>query len=141
MMLRRTLVGLLTVVTLGGCGGGSSQPANPTQVVQQRLQGNWQLVVFQPSLEMEAPLKGLLEAQLKALTISFNAGEYTATGPGVETGGRYEITNASGDSLTGRIYDRAGAGYGISGQFVGNQLRFTSTDTPWAGTGVLERAP
>jgi hypothetical protein len=103
------------------------------------LQGNWQLLGFQPSLEMEAPLKSLLDAQLKTLTISFNNGEFTAAGPGVDTGGRYEITTVSGDSLTGRVYDRAGAGYGISGQFVGDQFRFNSTDTPWAGSGVLER--
>jgi hypothetical protein len=106
-------------------------------VANQRLQGSWQLLGFQPSLELEAPLKGLLDAQLKTLTSNFNAGEFT--GPGVDTGGRYEISTASGDSLTGRVYDRAGAGYGISGQFVGNQFRFTSTDTPWAGSGVLER--
>ena len=35
---------------------------------------------------------------------------------------------------------RAGAGYGITGQFIGTQFRFTSTDSPWAGSGVLERA-
>jgi hypothetical protein len=42
--------------------------------------------------------------------------------------------------LSARLFDRAGAGYGISGQFVGSQLRFTSQDSPWAGQGVLERA-
>jgi hypothetical protein len=126
---------------LVGCGGGqSSQPANPSAAANQRLQGVWHLVGFAPSLELEAPLKSLLDAQLQTLNISFSAGEFTATGPGVDTGGRYEITDASGDSLTGRVYDRAGAGYGISGQFIGTQFRFTSTDSPWAGSGVLERA-
>ena len=77
---------------------------------------------------------------MKQLTISFSAGEFSASGPGVNTSGRYEISGAQGDSFNGRIYDRAGAGYGISGQFVGSELRFTSTDSPWAGFGVLARA-
>jgi len=139
---RRTL-GLVVASAwlVAACGGGSSSApaASPSAAAMQRLQGTWQLQGFQPSLELEAPLKGLLDAQLKALSITFNNGEFTATGPGVDTGGRYEVTTASGDAMTGRVYDRAGAGYGISGQFVGNQFRFTSTDTPWAGSGVLER--
>jgi hypothetical protein len=128
-------------LALAGCGSGqASQPVNPSAAASQRLQGAWHLVGFAPSLELEAPLKSLLDAQLQTLNITFTGGEFTATGPGVDTGGRYEITDASGDSLTGRVYDRAGAGYGITGQFVGTQFRFTSTDSPWAGSGVLERA-
>jgi len=127
---------------LASCGGGgqAAHPADPTAAASQRLQGNWQLVAFAPSLELEAPLKSLLDAQLQTLTISFGNGQFSATGPGVDTGGRYEILSATGDSLTGRVYDRAGAGYGISGQFIGTQLRFTSTDSPWGGNGILERA-
>jgi hypothetical protein len=121
-------------------GGGQSKPANSAAAASQRLQGDWHLLGFAPTLELEPALKALLDAQLQTLSISFNNGQFTATGPGVDTGGRYEITDASGDSLTGRIYDRSGAGYGISGVFVGTQFRFTSTDSPWAGNGVLERA-
>jgi hypothetical protein len=138
---RRTSYLLLFALGLAGCGGGqSSPPTDPSAAASQRLQGQWQLVGFAPSLELEPPLKSLLDAQLQTLNISFINGQFTATGPGVDTGGRYEITSASGDSLTGRVYDRAGAGYGISGQFVGSQFRFTSTDSPWGGSGVLERA-
>ena len=142
MTLARRSFGLTLVASLAlGCGGHASGPAaSPSAAANQRLQGNWRLLGFQPSLELEAPLKGLLDAQLKTLTISFANGEFTAAGPGVDTGGRYEITDAAENSLTGRVYDRAGAAYGISGDFVGLQFRFTSTDTPWAGTGVLERA-
>lgn len=132
---------LVTALCLAGCGGGQgSQPTDPSAAASQRLQGDWHLVGFAPSLELEAPLKSLLDAQLQTLNISFANGQFTATGPGVDTGGRYEITNASGDSLSGRVYDRAGAGYGITGTFVAEQFRFTSTDSPWAGSGVLERA-
>lgn len=123
------------------CGGGtSSQAQSPTSAAQQRLQGDWQLLTFAPTLQLEMPLQSLLDAQLRALTITFGAGTFTAAGPGVDTVGRYEITSAAGDSLSGRLYDRAGAGYGITGQFVGTQLHFTSTDSPWAGRGVLEKA-
>ena len=95
------------------CGGSQSSAAqSPTAAASQRLQGNWRLLTFQPNLAFEEPLKGLLDAQLKTLAISFTGGEFTATGPSVNTGGRYEITGAEGDSLAGRVYDRAGAGYG-----------------------------
>ena len=138
--LKQSASVLVAALALVGCGGSqSSQPADPTAAASQRLQGDWHLVGFAPSLELEPPLKSLLDAQLQTLNISFASGQFTATGPGVDTGGRYEITSASGDSLGGRVYDRAGAGYGITGQFVANQFRFNSTDSPWAGSGVLER--
>ena len=139
-MLSRKRALLLLGLSLLACGGGQSAPADPAVAASQRLGGNWRLVSFQPSLAIEEPLKGLLDAQMKQLTISFSGGEFSASGPGVNTGGRYEITGAQGDSFNGRIYDRAGAGYGISGQFVGSELRFTSTDSPWSGFGVLVRA-
>jgi hypothetical protein len=135
------VLGLALVASLSVACGGGGAAANPSQAANQRLQGNWHLLSFRPNLALEAPLQGLLDAQLKTLTITFTAGQFTASGPGVDSAGRYEITDASGDSLTGRIYDRAGAGYGITGQFVGTQFQFTSTDPPWAGMGALERAP
>ncbi len=139
---RRLVVASLLASLAAGCGGSSgSQVDNPTSAANQRLQGSWQLLGFRPNLAMEAPLQSLLDAQLKTLNITFTSGEFTANGPGVDTSGRYEITSASGDSLAGRVYDRAGAGYGITGQFVGTQFQFTSTDTPWAGSGVLQRNP
>lgn len=127
----------------GSACGGDQRPAADSSAGQtkQRLLGKWQLLSFAPSLALEEPLKGLLDAQLKMLTISFEKEEFTAAGPGVDGGGRYEITSAEGDSLTGKVYDRAGAGYTISGQFVGQQFRFVSLDPPWTGNGVLERAP
>ena len=131
---------LAAALCLAGCGGQGSQPTDPSAAASQRLQGDWHLVGFAPTLQLEAPLKSLLDAQLQTLNINFANGQFTASGPGLDTGGRYEITSASGDSLSGRVYDRAGAGYGITGTFVADQFRFTSTDSPWAGSGVLERA-
>lgn len=140
--LNRSAWAMAVACGLFSCGGSgqASQPADPTAVASQRLQGNWQLVGFAPSLELEPPLKSLMDAQMQTLSISFQNGQFTASGPGVDTGGRYEILSGTADALTGRVYDRAGAGYGISGQFIGTQFRFTSTDSPWSGSGVLERA-
>lgn len=140
-MKTHAVLGLALAASLVlGCGGGA-QAVDPSQAANQRLQGSWRLMSFRPNLALEAPLQGLLDAQFANLTITFSSGQFTAAGPGVDTSGRYEITEASGDSLTGRVYDRAGAGYGITAHFVGVQLQFTSTDVPWAGAGVLERAP
>lgn len=140
-MLRRHVTSLvITGLCLVACGGSDRTPVDATAEAGQRLQGNWRLLSFQPSLSLEEPIKGLVDAQLKSLTISFSNGEFTANGPGLDTSGRYQIEGAQGDSLNARLFDRAGAGYGISGQFVGSQLRFTSQDSPWAGQGVLERA-
>jgi hypothetical protein len=131
---------LLTGLCCASCGGSERSPVDATAEASQRLQGNWRLLSFKPSLALEEPIKGLLDAQMSALTLAFSNGEFTATGPGVNTSGRYQIDSAKGDLLSGRVFDRAGAGYGISGEFVGSQFRFTSQDSPWSGQGVLERA-
>jgi hypothetical protein len=137
---RRSFVWLAAPLALAACGGAGAPASTPAAAAMQRLQGDWQLIEFHPSLALEAPLQGLLDAQLKSLTITFQSGEFKASGPGVDAGGRYEITSATGDSLTGRIYDRAGAGYGITGQFFGPQFNFNCGDAPWTGSGVLTRA-
>jgi hypothetical protein len=137
---QRAPVVLVILVCLSACGGQSNQAADPSAAASQRLQGDWQLIGFAPSLQLEPPLQSFLDAQLQSLSINFANGQFTAVGPGVDTSGRYEVTSASGDSLSGRVYDRAGAGYGITGQFVADQFRFTSTDSPWTGSGVLARA-
>jgi hypothetical protein len=132
---------LMFAVGLAPACGGADQPAqSATASAQQRLQGEWRLLSFRPNLALEEPLKGLLDAQLSTLSISFANGEFVARGPSVDTSGRIDVTSASGDSLTGRIYDRAGAGYNVSGTFVGTQFQFISEDPPWAGRGVIERA-
>lgn len=140
MFASRHAVALVALAaSISACGGKTSEPVNASVAAGQRLQGDWRLLSFQPALALETPLQGLLDAQQKTLVVRFSSGEFTATGAGVNTSGRYEITSASGDMLTGRIFDRSGAGYGISGQFVATQFRFVSNDSPWAGTGVLER--
>ena len=142
--MKRALAGPMLMLIVGvasACGGADQPPAQTaTASAQQRLQGEWRLLSFQPNLALEEPLKGLLDAQLSTLSINIANGEFVARGPNVDTSGRVEIMSAQGDSLTGRVYDRAGAGYNISGTFVGAQFQFVTEDPPWAGRGVLERA-
>ncbi len=126
---------------MASCAGDAKTPVDQAAAADQRLQGTWRLLSFQPSLAMEEPLRGLLDAQLSTMTIQFGGGQLSLEGPNVSTTGRYEITGAGGDAIRGRVYDRAGAAYGISGQFVASELRFTSEDAPWAGFGVLQRLP
>jgi hypothetical protein len=139
MFRRHISLLLLTGLCCISCGGSARTPADAAAQASQRLQGDWRLLSFQPSLALEEPIKGLLDAQIKSLTVTFSNGELTAAGPGVNTSGHYQIDSAEGDSLNGHVYDRAGAGYGVSGQFVGSQFRFMSQDSPWSGQGVLER--
>jgi hypothetical protein len=137
---RRLGFGLLLLASAcGGSAGGGAQAPSQTAAASQRLEGSWRLLSFEPALAMEEPFKGLLDAQLKTLTVRFSAGQYSAQGPGVDTAGRFEVTTANGDSLAGRVYDRAGAGYDVSGTFVGNQLQFISQGQTFAGRGTLER--
>src|SRR5437868_5094624 len=100
MSVARQVLGLTFVASCAlACGSKqASQPTTPAALANQRLQGSWHLVGFTPSLELEPPLKSLLDAQLQTLNINFTSGEFSATGPGVDTGGRYEIIDASGDS-------------------------------------------
>jgi hypothetical protein len=141
MRVAHRILGLLLVPLVVACGsnGQDRTPASLTATADQRLQGNWRLATFEPFLAMEQPLKELLQAQLNAMSISFENGQYSATGPGVTTGGPYTITGARDDTLTVRVYDRAGVGYNVTGTFVGARLQFTSEDSPWGGRGVLER--
>ena len=65
------------------CGGSQSSAAqSPTAAASQRLQGNWRLLTFQPNLAFEEPLKGLLDAQLKTLAITFTGGAKYLIGQG-----------------------------------------------------------
>jgi hypothetical protein len=132
------LLALSGAVACGSNGDGKTA-ASLTASAEQRLQGNWRLATFEPFLAMEPPLKGLLQAQLNAMSITFEDGQYTAMGPGVTTGGSYAVMSAQGDTLIGRVYDRAGAGYNVTATFAGPRLEFTSEDSPWSGRGVLER--
>jgi len=123
-----------------GCGG--SKPADgPGSVASagQRLQGDWRVKTFVPESALEAPLQGLLSAQLGAMTVNFVGDQYHASGPGMDIHGRYELKTAGNDLFDGIVYDASNVGYRVTGQFQGRALEFRSYDSAWRGSGTLER--
>lgn len=108
-------------------------------VAGQRLQGTWRVQSFTPESPLEAPLQSLLNAELGQLTVTFTGSNYSAVGPGIDISGRFEIQNAGGDILSGTFYDQTGVAYRVSGQFDGPRFLFHSYDSPWLGSGVLQR--
>ena len=119
---------------------GSTTPANAVATANQRLAGSWKLQSFAPAVQLDLPLQAVLGAEIGQLVISFGQGQFTATGPGVNFTGRYEVTSASSDQVQFVLYDPQNVGYHFSGQFAGNLLHFQSNDKPWVGFGALERA-
>lgn len=94
---------------------------------------------FVPEAQLEAPLQGLLNAELGQLTVTFTGTDYTAVGPGINIAGRYQLQSAANDLLSASFIDSSGVAYRVSGQFDGALFRFRSYDAPWRGTGTLER--
>jgi hypothetical protein len=106
----------------------------------QRLGGSWRLQSFSPSVPLDLPLQAVLSAELGQLVVTFNQGQFSAVGPGVNFGGRYEVTGASGEQLSLVLYDPQSVGYHFSAQFMGKELHFQSDDKPWTGFGAFERS-
>jgi hypothetical protein len=129
----------LSTPLFAGCGSGNT-PADSVASANQRLGGGWRLQKFSPSLPLDLPLQAVLSAEIGTLIVTFNQGQFTAVGPGVESSGRYEVTSASGDMLSLVLYDAQSVRYHFSAQFVGKVLHFQSIDKPWIGVGELERA-
>jgi len=134
------LAGLcLATPLLAGCGSKSST-ADGVASANQRLGGSWRLQSFSPSVPLDLPLQAVLSAELGQLIVTFNQGQFSAAGPGVNSSGRYEVTSASGDQLALVLYDTQGVGYHFTAQFMGKDLQFQSNDTPWTGMGSFQRA-
>jgi len=75
------------------------------------------------------------------MTMSFVGSSYHATGPGLDIQGRFQLTSSGNDLFEGLIYDSSNVSYRVSGQLSGTTLNFRCYDSPWRGTGVLERPP
>ena len=134
------LVVLLGARGLAACASQQAPPPNPTVQTVQNLRGSWRLSSFSPQKPLEQPFQGLLDAQLKALTIEFKGDEYFATGPGVNLHGQFKITSAVGDQFSATLFDPDGVAYPVSGRFRGAELDFQSNNERWRGSGVLARA-
>jgi hypothetical protein len=137
---RSFVVALVAGFPAVACASRQEAPPNPSVEIVQSLQGNWRLKSFAPQKPLEQPFQGLLDAQLKALTISFRGDQYFASGPGVNTQGRYEVRNAISGQFDATFFDPEGIAYPVSARFRGAELDFQSHNERWRGSGVLERA-
>lgn len=124
---------------LAGCGS-KSTAVDSVASANQKLGGSWRLKSFSPSVPLDLPLQAVLSAELGQLIVTFNQGQFTAVGPGVNFGGRYELTSATDDQMALILYDSQGVGYHFTAQFMGKDLQFQSNDKPWTGMGSFQRA-
>ena len=120
--------------------GSATAPADSVVSANQRLGGSWRLQSFSPATPLDLPLQAVLSAELGQLIVTFNQGQFTAVGPGVDFGGRYEVTSAMGDQASLILYDAQSVGYHFSAQFLGKELQFQSNDKPWVGFGKFDRS-
>ncbi len=144
--LRQWLVvaGACLLLVGGGCGSARATGPDPAVRANQQLEGQWVLRDFIPqSAALEAPLAALLRAQFGALVVKFSGGQFTAVGPGVNASGRYQlsISDVGDGAIDALLYDSEGVPHHVSARFDGPLIRFRSLDTPWEGTGTLERTP
>jgi hypothetical protein len=140
LLIAGWLAGLcLSAPLVAGCGA-TNTPADSVVSANQRLGGAWRLQSFSPSVPLDLPLQGVLSAELGQLILTFDHGQYSAVGPGVNLSDRYEITSASGDQVSLILYDAHNVGYHFSAQFAGQVLQFQSNDKPWIGFGNFARA-
>src|SRR5450631_2056640 len=86
---------LLSAPLVVGCG--QQSPANSVANANQRLAASWRLQSFAPVVPLDLPLQAVLSAEIGTLLVSFNQGQFSAVGPGVNFSGRYEVQSASGD--------------------------------------------
>ena len=123
---------------LPACGTSGTPAATSVANANQRLGGSWRLQSFAPVVSLDSPLQAVLAEEIGTLLVTFNQGQFSAVGPGLNFAGRYEVTRASGDQLSLVLYDPQHVGYHFSAQFAGNLLHFQSNDKPWVGFGALE---
>lgn len=128
----------LSVGALVACGARQTPP-DPVVQAGERLRGNWLLIEFKPLETLEAPIQGLLSAQFNALVLTFDGGQMTARGPGVDVARGYRITQALGADMSLEIIDPSGVTYRVSAAFQQDLLRFRSHDSPFRGEGTLRR--
>ncbi len=135
-------LGLVLALCATACGGsrsGASDPARAIASANQRLQGTWLLVDFQPEVPLEPMLGQLLGMQLNHLTAQLDGGRLVATGLGVQATRTYRIDDASMDRFKLTLFDDTGVAYESWGDFQGDVIRFESLTTPWRGRGAWKR--
>jgi hypothetical protein len=123
----------------GNRGSSAEDPATRIATANQRLQGTWLLVDFQPEVPLEPMLAQLLSMQIGKLTAQLDGGRLVATGLGVQATRTYRIDDASMDRFKLTLFDDTGVAYESWGDFQGDLVRFESLTTPWRGRGSMKR--
>jgi hypothetical protein len=138
---RRSLLPLLLVGTLAGCGGSQTSDPVPDDLgrAADRLQGEWVLTAFQPAQQLEPMLQTLLAAQIDNLVVTMRAGTMSVRGTGVQADRTYRIVQATSDGFSAEVSDQTGVTYQVTGEFMGLDLAFSTHTAPWQGTGRLHR--
>jgi hypothetical protein len=138
---RRTVLSLLLVAVLAGCGGSQASDPVPDDVgrAADRLQGEWVLTAFQPAQQLEPMLMTLLSSQVGKLTVTMRAGTMSVRGVGVQAERSYRIVQATDVGFSGEVTDETGVTYQITGAFQALDLDFKIHTSPWQGTGRLHR--
>jgi len=123
----------------GNRGSSAEGPATRIAAANQRLQGTWLLVDFQPEVPLEPMLAQLLSMQMGRLTVQLDSGRLVANGIGVQATRTYRIDDASMDRFKMTLFDASGVSYESWGNFQGDQVQFESLTLPWRGRGSLKR--
>jgi hypothetical protein len=133
---------LVVAVPLTGCASSQANASDPARAIasaNQRLQGTWLLVDFQPEVPLEPMLAQLLSMQIGHLTAQLDGGRMVATGLGVQATRTYRIDDASMDRFKLTLFDDTGVAYESWGDFQNDVVRFESLTTPWRGQGAWKR--
>ncbi len=138
-MPRPWLLALALVLSACASSRGTEPVPNDRARADDRLQGEWVLMSFQPAMAVEPMLASLLAAQMGKLTVTFRAGAMGVSGVGVAGDRTYRVIQATEDGFSGVVTDPEGVAYRVTGGFEGLDLRFASETDPWRGTGRLHR--
>ena len=134
------LVGLALTASCGGSrGSGAEDPVRQIAAANERLQGSWLLVGFQPEVGLEPMLGQLLAMQIGHLSVQLDGGRLIATGIGVQARRTYRIDEASMDRFKVTLFDETGVAYEAWGELHADEVRFESLTSPWRGRGALKR--
>jgi hypothetical protein len=129
---------LLAVSVSSGCAS-SAPRVTEVQQVNMRLQGNWLLQSYRPSVALEAPLVAMLGAQLGQLRVTVDATQLSAVGPGVQVVRTYRIQEVVDQAATLVVSEPSGVSVRVWIEFRENLVIFRPMDAPWNGEGTLRR--